>query len=303
MKILVTGATGFLGSHLVKALLKDDHEVIILKRSFSNTWRLSDVLLQISSYDIDKYTLEKIFREHKNIDAIIHTATQYDRHGEKYSEIVESNVLFPLRLLEIATKYKVGFFINTDSFINKNNNGYQHLLRYALTKRQFLEWGKQFAAISKIRFINVRLEHIYGPFDDDTKFTTFIIKSCLRNVTELALTPGNQKRDFIYIDDVVSAYNTLLKQKDSDFFCEYELGTNKTVTIRYFIEQVHKITQSNTNLIFGSLSYRENEIMESKANNEKLRILGWQDKVPLNEGIKKVIQEEKEFGFEKFIID
>lgn len=295
MKIVLTGATGFLGSHLVKALLKDGHEVIILKRSFSNTWRISDVLSHIYSYDIDKCTLNKPFREHLNIDAIIHTATQYDRHGEKYSEIVQSNVLFPLKLLEISTEFNAGIFLNTDSFINKNNNGYLHLIRYALTKKQFLEYGKLFAAMKKIRFMNISLEHLYGPFDDDSKFTTFIIKSCMKNVTELKLTPGEQKRDFIYIDDVVSAYCTLLNQNDTEFYSEYELGTNKTVNIRSFIELVHRITQSNTTLKFGALPYRDNEIMESKANNDKLRRLGWQDKVTLDEGIKKIIELEQEF--------
>ena len=67
MKILVTGATGFLGSHLVKALLKEKHQVIILKRSFSDTWRIEDVLENLISYDIDQYDLEKIFKEQNKI--------------------------------------------------------------------------------------------------------------------------------------------------------------------------------------------------------------------------------------------
>lgn len=88
MKVLVTGATGFLGSHLVKVLLKQEHEVIILKRSFSNTWRINDVLSKLISFDLDLCDLELPFKQVKNINAIIHTATCYGRHYESINDIL-----------------------------------------------------------------------------------------------------------------------------------------------------------------------------------------------------------------------
>ena len=69
-------------------------------------------------------------------------------------------------------------------------------------------------------FINMRLEHFYGPGDADSKFTAHVMNSCLRNVPELKLTLGEQRRDFFYIEDVVSAYLIILEKIEEfqDFF-------------------------------------------------------------------------------------
>jgi nucleoside-diphosphate-sugar epimerase len=288
MKVLVTGATGFLGSHIVKALLKDVHQVIILKRSFSDARRIVKVLPLIAAYDLDQCELEEPFKYHGKIDAVIHTATCYGRNGERESHVFEVNTAFPLRLLEVAALFNTDTFFNTDTIL------YKYLNSYALSKKHFLEWGKQFANLGKIRFVNIKLEHIYGPGDDDSKFTTHVIKSCLRNVPELKLTAGEQKRDFIYIDDVVSAYCLLLQiaHEQPSLFQDYGLGSGKATSIREFVETVHRLTQSKTVLKFGALAYRQHEIMESKANVEPLKTLGWDSKVSLEEGIQAVIREE-----------
>ncbi|OAM92859.1 Nucleoside-diphosphate-sugar epimerase [Pelosinus fermentans] len=294
MKILVTGATGFLGSNLIKALLKNGHEVCILKRSFSDAWRINEVLSQISTYDIDLCELEKPFKEQGKIDVVIHTATCYGRKGENIKKIIETNILFPLMLLEIASSYGTDVFINVDTFFNINNGLYKYLNEYVLSKKHFLEWAKQFANTGKICLVNTRLEHIYGPHDDETKFTNYVIKSCLRNVSELQLTEGEQKRDFIYIDDVVDAYMLLIKQEGNQVkqFQEYEIGSGQSISIRTFVELVHTIAKSNTRLNFGALPYRENEIMISCANTGKLSGLGWRANVSLKAGISAIINEE-----------
>ncbi len=295
MKILITGSTGFLGSHLTKELVKEGHEVIILKRSYSNIWRIADTLPKVTSYNIDKCSIKQPFIECRPIDVVIHTATRYDRNEEAASELLDANVLFPLKLLETASSYETKMFINTDSFINKMNGGYKHLAGYALTKKQFLEWGREFSLKEKIHFINVKLEHIYGSFDSKDKFTTFILNSCLNNIPELTLTPGNQMRDFIHIDDVVAAYSLIIKQKSEQkaWFKEYQLGTGEPKKIRDFVEMIHRKSQSKTVLKFGAIPYRENELMESKANIEELQKIGWRSKINLERGIELMVADER----------
>lgn len=289
MKIIITGATGFLGSHLVKALLNEGHQVIILKRSFSDTHRISEVLDQVIAYDIDCSDLETPFQENGKIDAIFHAATCYGRTNESVVDIFEANTAFPLKLLQTAVAFNTDTFFNTDTILNK------YLNSYSLSKRQFLEWGKQFSMMQKIRFVNIKSEHMYGPGDDESKFSTYVIKNCLNNVPELKLTPGAQKRDFIYIDDVVSAYVLLADQinTNKELFQEFELGSGKSISIREFVELVHQITQSHTFLNFGAFTYRENEIMESTANICPLQDLGWRCKVDLKEGIENIVEGEK----------
>lgn len=294
MKVLVTGATGFLGSFIVKALVKEGHQVIILKRSFSNNYRINQLTPHIAVYNLDEIDLETPFKDVRNIDAIIHTATCYGHNNESITEIVKANVAFPLQLLELAAFYKTKLFINTDTFSSVNSIS-DYLINYNLSKKTFLEWGKVISFKKKINFINVKLEHLYGPLDNHSqKFVFYIINSCLKNVPELSLTPGEQKRDFIYVDDAVSAYLTLLQvgiSKSTNFFEEFELGTGKETSIREFVELVHRITNSKTILKFGSLPYREGEIMSSKANIEPLTSLGWSSKINLSDGIKEIIKQ------------
>ena len=96
--ILLTGAPGFLGSHLLKRLLKDNYNVIILKRSFSNTFRIADLLTDIKQYNIDLINLEDVFKENK-IDTVIHCATNYGRNNESHLNILQSNLILPLTIL------------------------------------------------------------------------------------------------------------------------------------------------------------------------------------------------------------
>ena len=130
---------------------------------------------------------------------------------------------------------------------------------------------------------------MYGPDDDESKFTSYIINSCSKNDAEIKLTLGEQKRDFIYIDDVVFACQLLLSHKQDKEFEEYQLGSGVPVTIREFVETVHKLTKSRSLLRFGALDYRENEVMHSVANVESLTALGWKPRNNLVDGLKKVI--------------
>lgn len=293
--VLVTGATGFLGSHLVKALLDDGYRVAILKRSFSKTWRIDDVIDQVISFDIDNCDLHQVFTRLNNVFAIIHTATCYGKNNEGSLEVFKVNTFFPLQLLDLAANFNIDVFINTDTYFNKGDIPYQGLPDYSISKKHFADWGKHYAQCRNIYFINSKLEHIFGGNEDNSKFTSYIIKSCLANVKELALTHGRQLRDFIYVGDIVSAYLKILEQyKRVNNYQEYELGSGNTVTVREFVETVHKLSQSQTVLNFGAIPYRENEIMFSKASIEQLSLLGWNPDYSLEQGLMKTISEYKE---------
>lgn len=288
-RILLTGGTGFLGSHLAKAMVDRGYEVVALKRKSSSTKRINSIALNIELVDVDDLDLKKLFNNAKDIDAIIHTATCYGRNSESISEIFSANTVFPLQLLDAGSQAGVKIFINTDTILDK------YLNLYSLSKNQLLQWGKFFSLHNEIKFINLRLEHFYGPGDDATKFTAFVINNCLRNTPELKLTLGEQKRDFIYINDVVAAY-LLVLEKATDFnksFIEFDVGSGRSVSIRHFAEIVHSLADSYTHLAFGAIPYREGEVMQSAADISGLTALGWQCQYDVAAGLKAVIDIER----------
>lgn len=287
--ILLTGSTGFLGSNIAKALLADGHRVVALKRKSSSLRRVESIASKIHFIDIEAIDFDKLFRDFGKIDVIIHTATCYGRNNESVSEIFTANTDFPLKLLDAGSLAGVDLFLNTDTILDK------YLNLYALSKKQFLQWGKFFSKQGNIRFGNIRLEHLYGPDDDHTKFTANVVNSCLNNEPELKLTLGEQKRDFIYIDDVVSAYLILLEEfsKSGQNFIEFDVGSGFSVSIREFVETAHRITASKTQLKFGEIPYRDGEVMHSEADISALTALGWQCHYDIATGLKKLIEQER----------
>lgn len=278
-----------MGSHLAKALLAVGYDVVALKRKSSSLHRVASIVHDIDFFDIEGLNFDQLFRDCGKVDAIIHTATCYGRNNESVSEIFASNTEFPLRLLDAGNRSGVGMFLNTDTILDK------YLNLYALSKNQLLQWGKFFSMHEKIRFGNIRLEHFYGPDDDPTKFSAYVINSCVSNIPELKLTKGEQKRDFIYIDDVVSAYMVLLEKMDSfdSSFIEFDVGSGKSVSIREFVETVYRLSASKTHLAFGALPYREGEVMQSEADISGLAALGWHCHYNIETGLKQVIDQER----------
>jgi len=288
-RIVLTGATGFLGSHLASSMRVAGHEVIALKRRSSSLHRVAAISSELTMLDVDSIDFDRIFSRFGKVDAIIHTATCYGRNNESVSEIFSANTEFPLRLLDAGARAGVRAFLNTDTILDK------YLNLYAFSKNQLLEWGKFFSLQGKISFWNLRLEHFYGAGDDPTKFTAHVINSCLANTPALKLTLGEQRRDFIHIDDVVSAYMTLLDHIDSanKTLMQFDVGSGRSVSIRDFVESVKRITGSTTRLDFGALPYREGEVMHSVADISGLSAMGWTCRDDIESGISNVVKIER----------
>ena len=286
--ILLTGGTGYLGSKILKQLVDNGYTIILLKRSFSNPVRIKEYINKITCYDIDLIPLETIFREN-TIDTIVHCATNYGRGENDPLHVIEANLLLPLKLLELGKKYHIKSFINTDTILDKRIN------YYSLSKKQFKDW--LFVYKQDFTCINVSLEHFYGSGDDKTKFVTYIVHNLLKNVDKIDLTKGEQKRDFIYIDDVVNAFLKIINSLDNfnrDFY-EFEVGTNHPLSIKQFVELAKQLSgNKHTLLNFGAIPYRENEVMNYYVNTSEISKLGWKCNNTVEEGLKKMIESEKQ---------
>lgn len=290
MKILITGASGFLGSALALFWMRAGHQVGLLVRPSSKLYRLHGL---DASFDIGRCTTDAEISTYVNKfqpEFIVHTACVYGRQRETNLQIFDANVRLGLAVLQAIKDFnKPVCFINTGSGLSPD------VSPYALSKHQFAQWGRMLVAQSaeQLKFVNVLLQHMYGPGDDLSKFTTHVLHACHRNDPVLLLTAGGQERDFIYIDDVVSAYDTLLKKNNQlNATLDIEVGSGTAPTIKQFVETAHRLTFSQTNLNFGALPYRTNEAMHCRANTETMAQLGWQPIYDLNSGLIKTIEME-----------
>ncbi|UOE48197.1 NAD-dependent epimerase/dehydratase [Mucilaginibacter sp. SMC90] len=289
--VLLTGATGFLGSHILESLIEHGYAPIILLRSSSDTWRIEHLKSKCEIFFLDELTDVPLIFEKYNVDSIVNTATDYGRE-RSLSTILNTNLLLPLRLIEEGVKNGVKLFINTDSFFAKEQFNQKYLSNYTTSKKILAVTLEGVAG--QLPIANVRLEHVFGESDSETKFVTAILKQVLQNKQEVFLSEGTQKRDFIYVKDVASAFITLLSTRENlTGYNEFEAGIGESITVKEFINIMGDISGTKSQLLFGAVKRHEGEIEDSFANNKDLLKLGWTPKYSVNEALYNMIQKER----------
>ena len=222
------------------------------------------------------------------MDAVIHTACSYGRHGQPAHEVVETNLLFALKVLDAATFFKTATFFNTDTLLPK------YLNTYSVSKKHFAEWLKQRSGAIKV--VSLKLEHMYGPRDDQSKFVPWLIGQLEQGVTRIPLTEGSQQRDFIYIDDVISAYLVALRRADQlSEYTELDVGTGESTSVRDFVSAIFAVYKSlnpstTTELGFGDVPMRDGEMMTVEVNISALKGLGWCAVTQKTDGLKMLFK-------------
>jgi len=209
-------------------------------------------------------------------------------------------LLFSLKIVETASRYNTDIFFNTDTSQNK------FLSDYTLSKKQFVEWLQFFTKTKKIKVVNLRLDHMYGTSDDNSKFVVWLMEQMLSNRDVINLTQGNQRRDFIYIDDVVSVYLLILRKHEIlSEFSEFDVGTGEQISIREFVLKLKDTMELIynkpilMNLNFGAIPYRKGEMMEVVEDVNPLFNLGWKPNIMLAEGLKSVVNEFRDRGLNR----
>jgi nucleoside-diphosphate-sugar epimerase len=286
IRLLITGGNGYIAKAITERIHKKYAVMSLVRNTADGSFleKFEDVeLIRFSHFNDISDIVQRL---RPNI--ILHAACCYGRNNESFAEIYKANVLFGIELLNaIKVADLECTFINFGTHLHKNVN------LYSFSKHSFQEilFSKVFLNES-VRVLNINLQNTYGPFDTDRKFPTFILRSCGKNVPEINLTSGVQRRDFIYIDDVVEAFDVLLRNVNKLQSGKLDLGTGTLVSIKNFALTAKKLTKSTSSLNFGSLDQRQDDIADPAVNIDTLLNFGWRPKVSIEEGIKKVLDQE-----------
>ena len=298
MRILVTGANGFVGSHVLESLLEDGkNDIGIILRTSSDVWRIREYIERrdISLFYLEKEPIDEIISMFKP-EIVIHLSVYYKKNAN-YGDIEEmfnTNIIFPTKILESMVKNGLRFFINTGTiteFLVDEKYLVPHSKvspsnLYSATKVAFEGILRYYTKRHGIKAITLKLAYPYGPKDNPKKLIPYLIKCAIKGETAKA-TFGEQNLDYIYVKDIANAYRAAV-----DFIIrgwnKYEvfiIGSGQAPSVREIAEVINEIT-NNLHVEWGAIPYSESESYYVRADTTKARnVLGWKPIFSLREGI------------------
>ena len=273
MNILVTGATGFVGKHLVKDLQCCAHEVHILVRPSTDCSSIN--VNHIFTFN-DNIEALSVYLQQEQIDGIIHLASLYvaEHKVEQIKPIIDSNIYLGTVLLEAAKMAGVKWFLNVGTIWQNYNvpdysDQYNPVNLYAASKQAFITMAKYYTETSPLRFCTLKLCDTYGADDTRRKIFTLFDEIAVSG-KELGMSPGEQRLDILHIDDVVSGFiqlTSMLQDEASDLSEEYVLTSGQAYSLK---ELAHLYEQQNNvrlNIQWGGRCYRQREVMKPYVGN------------------------------------
>lgn len=281
MKFFVCGGTGYVGARVVMQLASLGHKVCCVKRSCSNIFPLQHDNVEFCGNDIK--SIEQKFQE-KRFDWVLNMACSYTQGTLLYNAVLEANLIFPMNVLNCAVACGVKNFLTIGTGLPENFN------MYSFAKKKFSNMGEFYCCKHDINFYSLALEMFYGPYEPRNRFLPSCIDKMCKNEM-VQLTEGTQKRDIIYIDDVIAAIFHVIENCNCKGYQEISVGTGEAPCVREIIEWLHELLGSESELQFGVIPMRPGE-PDCVADLSMLSDMGYKIKYSWKDGLRKLLQEE-----------
>jgi len=296
MKLLITGATGFIGSHLLKALAAGGHEVMIVRRKNS----VGEFASEVKSFVLaDRAANIDTILQEAAPDCVVHLASLFlsSHTKDQIDDLIESNILFPAKLLEAMNNQGIKRFLNTGTSWEHFNGsaGYDPVNLYAATKRGFEDILQFYVNAHEFKVVTLKLFDTYGPGDRRQKLFAILKKAALEQ-QPIAFSPGEQLLNLLYIDDVVDAYVKAVAYLGKKKTAPHEIffvGASEAVKLKKVIAVFEQVSGHKLNIEWGKRPYRPREVMKVNTDiRDAKKKLGWEPQTPLEEGIRKMLKAE-----------
>jgi nucleoside-diphosphate-sugar epimerase len=297
MKTLVTGATGFIGSHLVRRLLADGGDVIAAVRAGSSTWRLEDVLAHVEVVELDLSApfADRLQRELRGVEVIQHLAASgVDPRGDSGEDVVAANVIGTLRLLELAAGVGVRRLVYCGSCFEYGSGSSlaesavpQPQSDYAASKSAAWLLAHSYSRRNGLPVVSLRPFTVYGPHESSYRLVPSTIMGALDG-TSIELTQGEQTRDFVYVDDAVGAF-VAAAAAEAPAGGTFNVCTGVETAVSDLARTVVEVAGGG-DLRLGARPYRDNELWQLSGDPRAAADeLPWRAETPLREGLERTI--------------
>lgn len=299
-RVVITGATGFIGGNLSRRLLQEGHDVHLLVRSGYNPWRIANIRNKIKIHEVN-------FLNKANLDSVIskirpqwifHLAA-YGAYPEQndLGHMIQTNLTNTTNLINACLKTGFEVFINTGTSseygFKKNVCPETECLEpnsyYAITKASATLFCRYTARNHNVHIPTLRLYSVYGPFEEPTRLIPRLILHGLNGKLPPLVDP-DIARDFVYIDDVIEAYILTATTPLEEYGSIYNVGTGFQTTIRKAVEVTIRLMNITDEPKWSSMPNRHWDTNFWVADNRKIKEkLGWQPRHTFEEGFRKTI--------------
>lgn len=298
MRILLTGAAGFVGSHTLRRLVTEStHETAILVRPQTDLRRIVHLVPRVCVIPCDLGSPHELRPQLERFqpEAVVHLAWKGVLNSARNDADQANNVTQSLDLVRAArdagAKHWIGFGSQAEygpctNRIDENQPTRPTTL-YGASKLTTGRQTQQLCESLGMRFAWLRLFSSYGPYDDPSWMIPYVALKLLRGERP-STTTGEQLWDYIYVDDVASAIIATMEAEAASGV--FNLGSGETVLIRTIIECLREFVNPRAEIGFGEIAYRPDQVMHLEANIERLkRATGWAPRVPLKRGLEQTV--------------
>jgi nucleoside-diphosphate-sugar epimerase len=296
-KIVITGITGFIGSHMAEEFLKRNYEVIGLKRPTSDCWRCNNFLQKITWINTEDNFIDKIVALKPAV--VLHCAWDGAAAAKREdSNVQKENLLFLKQILTLVEKLKVEKFIGLGSqaeygYLDKpvnENAALKPVSEYGKVKVMACDEVQLISDHHGINWYWLRLFSFYGPREAENWFIPSIINSLISASKEIKLSAGTQQYAYLYVKDLVNYVVKLIEENEVPKGI-YNLSGSRAVELKQIVLAIKKqFKNSTTELQFGALPPRENQSVYLKGAMDKYhKNIGKIKTTPFSSGIRETI--------------